>query len=847
MFKNLLNLFSFKKNILPPFFKKGKQPKINRLNDAPTEYRHLKILFWNQKTMIELDDDVKEFLTQVYEDLEQLDRDLVEIEKKTKDEKLLGQIFRAFHTIKGDCGFFGFSKLGNIVHAAENLLSRVREGEIPINTDIITTLLKVLDAVRQILHQIETTGEQGDKAYPELKARLNQLKDGQTVPPSTETDLSETTTVSSLPNQTNNDSAEQNGDFAEPLQDETAEKAVMAPENTTAVSTTENDEPLHSKDIPTVEKEELWDIWDENTEAIPVEKGGGGISDSLIRVDVKHLDKLMNLVGELVLTRNQILQLTSQQEHTNLLGASQRLNLITSELQEGIMKTRMQPIKKLWDRFPRLVRDLSVACGKQVILKMEGEDTELDKTLIETISDPLTHLVRNAIDHGIESSPERIKKGKTAEGHLWLRAFHESGKVNIEVGDDGMGFNPEHLRENALQRGFITSPQAKQMSDKELFDLVFLPGFSTAKKVSDISGRGVGLDVVKTNMEKIGGFIDIQSTAGKGTLFKFKLPLTLAIIPALIVKTGGDSYAIPQVSLVELVRLKGEDIQNKIEWLHKAPVYRLRGQLLPLVYLNSELQLNEPDLAGPSGATAEKSINIIVLQAEDRHFGLVVDEVNDTQEIVVKPLGKQLKGLTLYAGATILGDGHVALILDIMALTQSALMRAEDQQLGTQTSVFGKDQEALLELAAAKEQMETLEKEMLLIFQISEHSRMAIPLSQVTRLEKFPCRQIEYSGNQHVIQYREQILPLVYLADILKDSSTKINNKDGMLQVVVHSTSNSSIGLVVPRILDIVEENITIKNQASRQGVLYSTVIQGKVTEMLDMKNIIKTAVPSFC
>jgi len=319
---------------------------------------------------------------------------------------------------------------------------------------------------------------------------------------------------------------------------------------------------------------------------------------------------------------------------------------------------------------------------------MEGEDTELDKTLIETISDPLTHLVRNAIDHGIESPQERLAKGKPAEGHLFLRAFHESGKVNIEISDDGVGFNPEHLREKALQLGFISPAQAKQMSERELFELVFLPGFSTAKKVSDISGRGVGLDVVKTNMDKIGGMIDIQSRPGEGTNFKFKLPLTLAIVPALIVKTCGDSFAIPQVNLVELVRLKGKEIKNKIEWIHNAPVYRLRGKLLPLVYLNSELKLNDNGSANNSPVIEEKYINIIVLQAEN-HFGLVVDEVNDTQEIVVKPLGKPLKSLMLYAGATILGDGHVALILDIMALSQHALLVAENvrqAQLGSKAT-----------------------------------------------------------------------------------------------------------------------------------------------------------------
>jgi len=805
--------------------------------------------------MVELDDDVKEFLTQVYEDLEHLDHDLVELEKSPTDEKLLGQIFRAFHTIKGDCGFFGFSKLGNIVHASENLLSRVREGEISINTHIITALLNVLDAARQILHQIETTGEQGDETYPELKALLNQLKEGQSVPLANDQMLSskEVAVLTSDGKANSDDSSvqsfNQNGALAEHSQNETTSRSITTVENAddAAVEKEElgliSDESPHTqKALPVekappcdaFEKESLSDEPPHTQNAIPFEKGA--ISDSLIRVDVKQLDKLMNLVGELVLTRNQIVQLTSKQEHTGLAGASQRLNLITSELQEGIMKTRMQPIKKLWDKFPRLVRDLSIACGKHVIFQMEGEDTELDKTLIESISDPLTHLVRNAIDHGIEFPQERIAKGKTAEGHLYLRAFHESGKVNIEVSDDGVGFNPEDLREKALQQGFITAAQAKLMSDRELFDLVFLPGFSTAQTISDISGRGVGLDVVKTNMDKIGGMIDIQSSPSKGTSFKFKLPLTLAIVPALIVKTCGDSFAIPQVNLVELVRLKGKDIQNKIEWIHNAPVYRLRDQLLPLVYLKSELKLNDNSSANHSPVIEENAINIIVLQAEHRHFGLVVDDVNDTQEIVVKPLGKQLKGLMLYAGATILGDGHVALILDIMALSQHALLVAEEVK---HTPLDTKATIEKTSLKSVTTDQETLDTEMLLLFKISEQGRMAMPLSLVTRLEKFPRAQIEYSGNQQVIQYRGQILPLVYIVDVLEGSSTNLTNgKDEMLEVIVHSSNNRTVGLVVDQILDIVEETITVENITSRRGVLYSAIIQGEVTELLDMKII---------
>lgn len=823
--------------------------------------------------MIDLDDDVKEFLTQVYEDIEILDRNLVELEKMPTNEELLAQIFRSFHTIKGDCGFFGFSKLGKLVHASENLLSRIREGELQIHPEIITVLLMVLDAVRKILHQIETTAQEGQEDYSALKERLTQMKEGKLV--SAESVQIEISSEVSNLSEFNTENADDSNTSINKLNSKNVEIADELPPS----STSNNFEPDFKKKaveeleekveaFPSLEnkleKTEVETPYDDQISYFEKKKEGeissdevnpesSIISDSNIRVDVRQLDKLMTLVGELVLTRNQILQYTSNQEHTGLVGASQRLNLITSELQEGIMKTRMQPIKKLWDKFPRLVRDVSMACGKKIHLQMEGEETELDKTLIETISDPITHLVRNAIDHGIESPPERLAKGKTEAGQLLVRAYHESGKVNIEVSDDGAGFDLQRLLEKALQRGFITKEQGQHLSEREIFDLVFLPGFSTAKQVSDISGRGVGLDVVKTNMEQIGGIIDLQSTLNKGTSFKFKLPLTLAIIPALIVKNLGDNYAIPQVNLVELVRLKGEQ-HNSIELIHDTPVYRLRGKLLPLVYLSRELKLdNECFTTASASAPTEKSISIVVLQADERHFGLVVDEVNDTQEIVVKPLGKQLKGLTLYAGATILGNGNVALILDVMALSQNALKIADIQKHSqrrqnlTDSSVTDKTSQQLG--GNATQPIVAEERETFLIIQNDNSTRMAIPLSLVTRLEKFPRNKVESAGNQYVIQYREQILPLIYLSTIFDVFQNTIDNslvrEDDMLQVVVYSTPNRSVGFVVPRIVDIVEENITVKNHPSRQGVLYSTVIQGCVTELLDVESIIQTVSPT--
>jgi two-component system chemotaxis sensor kinase CheA len=379
----------------------------------------------------------------------------------------------------------------------------------------------------------------------------------------------------------------------------------------------------------------------------------------------------MALVGELVLTRNQVMQYTDKQEDSSFTVTCQRLNLIASELQEGVMKTRMQPIGSVWNKFPRVVRDLAMQCGKQVDLRMKGKETEWDKSLIEAIKDPLTHIVRNSVDHGIETPEERVKNGKPEQGRLSLRAFHEGGKVNIVISDDGSGINSDRIAAKAIKVGLITQDQVAKMNVREQLNLVFLPGLSTQEEVTNLSGRGVGMDVVKTNIEKIGGTIDIQTEKGEGTTLKITIPLTLAIIPALMITCGEDRFAIPQVNLPELVRL---DDFNEIETIHGAPVYRLRGKLLPIVFLDTQLELNNRT-HGENASDSEnetKAVNIVVLQADDRQFGLVVDSIVATEEIVVKPLNKSLKELNSYAGATILGDGKVALILDVFGLAHNA-------------------------------------------------------------------------------------------------------------------------------------------------------------------------------
>jgi len=554
----------------------------------------------------------------------------------------------------------------------------------------------------------------------------------------------------------------------------------------------------------------------------------GATAENSLRVETGLLDRLMNLVGELVLTRNQISQIGQREENPALLGASQKLSQITSELQAGIMKTRLQPIGNVWSKFPRLVRDAALAGGKKIRIEMSGGQTELDKSIIEAVKDPLTHLIRNCIDHGIEIPERRMTAGKPEEGVIRLRAFHEAGLVLVEISDDGAGIRPELIREAALRRGLVTEAKADALTDHDLIQLIFVPGFSTAREVTMLSGRGVGMDVVKTNLERISGTIDVISRPGEGTIFKIKLPLTLAIIPALIVKSGGERFAIPQLSLLELIRLEGARADQKIEWIENVPVYRLRGRLLPLIYLNHELGLARPaEIPGGS----DEAIHIIVLESHSGPFGLIVDEVRDTEEIVVKPLSRQLKALSVFSGATIMGDGRVVLILDVMGLAQRVRPgEVVEQRPGARQTRPG-------ETAAAVSAGENL-----LLFQLGDEGRWAIELSEVTRLEEFDPAEIEHEGALPVVQYRGQIMPLVPLRQLLLPSAQgqETPTTNDKLQVIVHSWNGACYGLWVDRIVDIAQEPLVLQRQNNSPGVRGSMVIQHQVTRVIDVDGLLK-------
>ena len=740
-----------------------------------------------------VDDIVKEFLVESYEGLDRLDKDLMALEDAPDDTSRLSSVFRTMHSIKGTSGFLAYPNLEHLAHVSENLLVLLRDGALRLDAEIATALLAMVDAVRSILGRIESSGTEGDETYEDLIVTLERLKNREPA-------ANPAAPAVATPQQIEIDVEQVVRELSQEVETAVACRPKKAPAITESRAGADGGSALAD--------------------------GGdkvGSATDSSVRIDVQLLDKLMNLVGELVLARNQIMQFSGSIQDAAMTAALQRLNLITTELQAGVMKTRMQPIKNAWAKLPRIVRDLSISCGKKIQVVMEGKDTELDKTILEAIKDPLTHIVRNSVDHGIESSDVRVKNGKPAEGTLWLRAYHEGGQVIIEIADDGGGINLDHVRQKAVEKGIVTAEQAAAMSDRESIQLILLPGFSTAVKVTNVSGRGVGMDVVKTNVEKIGGTLDIHSTMGQGTALRIKIPLTLAIIPALIVTTAGDRYAIPQVSLLEVVRLEGEQVK-RIEYVHGAPVYRLRGKLLPLVDLSERLGV-VPSNADAGRSFKDRIINIVVLRANDRQYGLIVDKVNDTAEIVVKPLSRQLKGIGEYAGTTIMGDGSVALILDVMGLAIAAGLTGEvrDQphpNAGTDGSYSGEPTQTFL------------------VVDLGDARRFALPTSMVARLEKVSESAIEYTDGREVIQYRGEILPVVRLSSVFGAADSGSSHPDE-LQIIVYAEEDYSCGFAVHRIVDIVETELRFKTKnGDHENLLGTTVIQQRVTDVLNLRNL---------
>jgi len=755
---------------------------------------------------------IKEFLIESTENLALLERALVELEQRPRHPELLAIIFRTIHTIKGTCGFLAFSNLESVTHIAENILSQLRNGERNLTPELTSLILETTDAIKEELASIETTSRESGETWEDLRQRLTLACSASLV----EASAVEASFVDG-------------GGGADTFSPPVDQFAASKPARPAASSRGRQAAALTAQSPGAPETDEPAAADKQEAAAVKA----GSVADSTVRVNVSLLDKLMNLVSELVLARNQILQFNSRQDNATLAGTAQRLNLITTQLQEGVMKTRMQPIGVIWNKMPRVVRDLAATCGKQIYLEMNGAETELDRSIIEAVKDPLMHIVRNCSDHGIEPAAVRTRKGKPAQGRLTLRAHHEGGQVNIEITDDGAGIDPARVRQKALVKGLIRPEQAERLSDREAMNLIFLPGFSTAEKITSISGRGVGMDVVKTNIEKIGGVVELSSRIGEGTTVKIKVPLTLAIIPGLVVSTGGERFIVPQVSLRELVRLEGEADRKKIERVHGTPVYRWRGNLLPIVYLNQLLHLQR--------ASAADVLNIVVLRAEDRQFGLVVDEINDTQEIVVKPLSKQLKGLSLYLGATIMGDGKVALILDVLGVGRSSGVLSESHDLAR--------------AGTARSEVSHEDRQSLLLFRAGKFPRLAVPLTRVARLEEFPASRIERAAGKLVVQYRGRILQLTKLSSILQGDPLGSDELSDPAQVIVFAEGDHMTGLVVDQVLDIHDENISIGTPSDPRRALVvrqtlsdqpklcgSALIGGQVTDFLDLAAVLRSA-----
>ncbi|MCW2814672.1 MAG: Chemotaxis protein histidine kinase [Nocardioides sp.] len=734
---------------------------------------------------------VAEFLVESHENLDQLDRDLVELEQVPGSRELLSSIFRAIHTIKGTSGFLAFERLEKLAHHGEDLLSRLRDQEMVMTTEVAGVLLRMVDTTRGLLDSIESTGRDVDPTVPvdevvvELKRVLAAAQE-----PAPEPEPVVAPVVAA-------------GTDRLPLAPEPPlDDPVVAPAAPAEPAPVHVEVPVESYDEPAA------DAHDDDT-------GVRRVVDSSVRVDVDLLDGLVQLVGELVLTRNQILQRTDAGTHVgesdpDLVRAAQRLDIVASELQENVMRTRMQPIGQVWSKMPRMVRDLALQLGREVNLELEGHDTELDRTLLEALKGPLTHLVRNSLDHGLEAPADRVALGKPAAGRLHLRAFHESGQVIIEITDDGRGIDPDRIAAAAIARGVVSRDALARMEPRAVLDLIFRPGFSTAEQVTNVSGRGVGMDVVRTSIERIGGAVDLASTVGSGTTVRVRIPLTLAIIPALVVGEGGDRYAIPQANLVELVRLEGKDLAQAVEVLADSPVLRLRGRLLPLVSLGEVL----------GGRWEQRdTLTIVVVQADDVHFGLCVEEVHDTQEIVVKPIGRQLKSLVMYAGATIMGDGRVSLILDVSGIARARTLVSADEQVD--------------DVRAG-----AVDSSALLVLEVAPGRLAALPLTAVSRLEEFDLDRIESSGGVQVVQYRDGILPLVWLAAAIGLPPSP--PPEEQLSVVVHEDGDLRVGIVIDRVLDVVEEAFVPSEVGRRPGVLGSAVVQGRVTDLVDLEAVVR-------
>ncbi len=819
---------------------------------------------------IEDDEILQGFIEESLEHLADIENDLLAIEEKGADidVDLVNKVFRAAHSIKGGAGFMGLTVIQDLAHAAENVLGLIRSEKLVPTPDIVNILLLASDQLQQL---IEDIGNSNDADITSNVDALNIIFEGGEAPKITAGSEPEPITdVVENPEPPQQVEEEKEEEIAEPV-----ESIPVIEEPVPVVEEIIEPEPVIPE--PEVFHQAVDTSTDTPPQSVSVKK-----PETSIRVTVSLLDQLMNLAGELVLSRNQLLQTITSGDARNAETVGQRIDLVTSELQEAIMLTRMQPIGNVFNKFPRVVRDLSKKLGKQMDLTIVGKDVELDKTIIESINDPLTHLVRNSVDHGVETPADRIKKGKDGRGLIVLKAYHAAGQVVIEISDDGKGIDGDVLAETAIKKGLITAEQAKAMSDKERTNLILLPGFSTAEKVTDVSGRGVGMDVVKTNLDQLGGSIEIESEVGRGSTISIKLPLTLAIIPCQITMTGGERYAIPQVNLEELLRIPASRIKERVERVGDAEVVRLRGNLLPLIRMADVFDINrtyfdplidetkedrrekiadrrsrstplfkEETSENDSTESANESdkenvrkkdrrqstasaLNIVVVSTGAMKYGLIVDRLQDSEEIVIKPLGRHLQQCEGYAGATIMGDGRIALILDVSSIARMAGL----------TSLDGSERASELAEAAKDHITKAKDKQSLLTFSSSPEESFGVPLNQVERVEKIKHTDIEDVGGRRVMQYRGGSLPLVSIDEVA--TIQPLDDAENLLVIVFH-LAGKDIGLLATGPIDAIEISADIDDITLKQtGIMGSAIISGKTTMLVDIYEIVQTINPQW-
>jgi two-component system chemotaxis sensor kinase CheA len=759
-----------------------------------------------------MDELIGEFITETNESLEELDVDLVNLEKNPNDRELLSKIFRLMHTIKGTCGFLGLPRLEKLAHHGENVLGRFRDGDLEVTQYAVTLIFESIDGVRFIMEGIEVTGKEPEGDDSDVIARLDAVYEGREAPSADKAKDEKDDNIKLLGDKIETDEPLPVGMVSEADLEAAFQAAEVLPPEPL-------DEALAQKikSIPPVGPVA------EMSEEVTSKKKTSIASQSL-RVSMDVLEDLMTMVSELVLTRNQLMQIMRRQNDSDFTAPLQRLNHVVSELQDGVMKTRMQPIGNAWAKLPRIVRDISVELDKKIELEMNGQDTELDRQVLDMIKDPLTHMVRNSADHGVEMPAEREAAGKDPVGKIFLDAYHEGGHIIIEITDDGKGLSTERIVNKIIANGLATAAEVEEMTTQQIQRHIFNAGFSTADKVTSVSGRGVGMDVVRTNIEKIGGTIELTSVEGKGSTFLIKIPLTLAIVSALIVESGEERFAVPQLTVRELVMVsKSSDV--KIETIKGTPVFRLRNQLLPLVYLNDVLELqgyrSEGDAAKDGRAeldasqeAIEKNEYIIVTQIGSYTFGIIVDRVFDTEEIVVKPVARILRNIEVFSGNTILGDGSVIMILD-----PAGIARATGKEESTHTR-------EVQESEASMDSSQT--KTTLLLFHVGDSAPKAVPLALVSRLENIKMDDVEYANEQMLVQYRGQLMPLVPFAE------GQAMPESGILPVLVFAEGDHSMGIIVDEIVDIIDEHVDVQ-VAGEGGVMGSAIIAGKATDVCDV------------